>query len=282
MRSDFAVFILTHGRPNNIKTLKTLKDGNYSGTVYIVIDNEDKTADEYYRLYGEQVIMFDKLEISKRFDTADNFIDRRSVVYARNACFDIAEEKGIRYFLELDDDYERFNFRTITPDGHLKATRCKQLDRLFECMVDFLETTGALTVAFSQGGDLIGGAGNNNFHKGLIRKAMNTFFCKTANRFNFVGRVNEDVNTYTSLGSRGQLLFTVMQASINQTVTQKSKGGMTELYLESGTYVKSFYSVIFCPSAVTVAAMPSKHSRIHHSIEWNNCVPCIINQKYKK
>lgn len=39
--SDFCTFILSHGRPNRIKTLHPLLDtGNYSGPWYIVIDNE--------------------------------------------------------------------------------------------------------------------------------------------------------------------------------------------------------------------------------------------------
>lgn len=98
MRDDFAVFILTHGRADNIKTLKALKKGNYTGKWYIVIDNEDDTADEYYKRYGDRVIMFDKLAISKTFDTADTFSDRRTIVYARNACFDIAKQVGVSTF----------------------------------------------------------------------------------------------------------------------------------------------------------------------------------------
>lgn len=60
--SDFCTFILSHGRPNNIRTLHPLLNtGNYSGPWYIVIDNEDPTAETYYQLYGSnRVIMFDK------------------------------------------------------------------------------------------------------------------------------------------------------------------------------------------------------------------------------
>ena len=39
---DFAVFILTHGRPDNVITYNTLKKAGYTGDIYIVIDNEDK------------------------------------------------------------------------------------------------------------------------------------------------------------------------------------------------------------------------------------------------
>lgn len=282
MRNDFAVFILSHGRPDNIRTLKSLKKGNYTGKYYIVIDNEDETADKYYKKYGEdKVIMFDKLEIAKKFDTADNFNERRAVVYARNACFEIAEKLGIKYFLELDDDYTSFMYRKIV-NNRLIGIPCGKLDDLFEKMIEFLEKSNAITVAFAQGGDYIGGVNGGTFKKGLMRKAMNTFFCSTERKFDFLGRVNEDVNTYTTLGSRGNLLFTITDVCITQPQTQQNKGGMTELYLDSGTYLKSFYTVMFNPSCVKIGKMGASNQRIHHKINWNNCVPKILNEKWKK
>ena len=281
MRDDFAVFILSHGRADKIKTLHSLEKGNYTGKTFIVIDNEDETAEEYYKLYGERVVMFDKLEIAKKFDTGDNFNERRTIVYARNACFDIAKKLGLKYFLELDDDYTSFQFRNIKGDK-LMVTECRQLDRLFERMIDFLEESKAITVAFAQGGDFIGGANSKTFKKKLLRKAMNTFFCKTENRFDFLGRINEDVNTYTSLGSKGKLLLTVTDVCITQMQTQKNGGGMTDVYLDSGTYLKSFYSVMYSPSCVKIGVMGDNSLRIHHHVYWNNCTPKILNEKWKK
>jgi hypothetical protein len=281
MRDDFAVFILTHGRADNVKTLKALSKGNYTGRIYLVIDNEDSMADEYYQRYGGKVIQFDKLAVAKTFDTGDNFPERRTVIFARNACFDIAEAMGIQYFLELDDDYTEFCFRKIE-DGKLKAIQCKQLDRMFELTIDFLEGSGALTVAYAQGGDFIGGKDNGNFQKGILRKAMNTFFCKTDRRFQFVGKINEDVTTYVHLGGKGHLFFTITHVNVFQLQTQTNKGGMSEMYLDTGTYLKSFYTVMFNPSCVTVAPMGSTHQRLHHRIAWNHAVPKIIAQEYKK
>lgn len=157
MRSDFAVFILTHGRPENIVTMKSLERGGYSGKVYIVIDNEDDTADRYRELYGDKVIQFDKLAESKKFDAADLSEDRRAIVYARNVCFDLAEQLGLEYFLELDDDYTDFEYRW-PEGGKLMIKSIVNIDALFSAMVEFLESSGALSVALAQGGDLIGGA----------------------------------------------------------------------------------------------------------------------------
>lgn len=279
--NDFAVFILTHGRPDNVITYKTLKRCGYTGKIYIVIDNEDDTAEEYKRLYGEQVIVFDKLKKSKEFDTADLSEERRAIVYARNACFDIAEELGIKYFLELDDDYTTFMYRWIE-DGKFLSKEIKNIDIVFDAFLEFLKNTATKSIAFAQGGDFIGGADNGRFREGLLRKCMNSFFCSTDKKFDFLGRVNEDVNTYTCLAQRGVLFFTFTGIMLNQKQTQSNKGGMTDLYLDAGTYVKSFYSVIFSPSCVKIATMGDKHKRIHHSINWESCCPKILNEKWRK
>ena len=282
MRNDFAVFILTHGRPENVVTYDTLMKMGYKGKLYLVIDNEDKKAEEYYKTFGkDKVIMFDKLAISKKFDTIDNCEERRTVVYARNACFEIAEKLGIKYFLELDDDYDQFRFRVQKGDI-LSSAKIKNINKLFELTIDFLEKSGALTVAFAQGGDYIGGVGSKVWTEQLARKAMNTFFCKTERKFDFIGRINEDVNTYTTKGQKGDLLFTIAKVMINQGTTQENAGGMTDVYLDSGTYVKSFFTIICSPSCVKISTMGNKFMRIHHKVLWDKCCPKIISSKYKK
>lgn len=279
MRKDFAVFILTHGRPDNIKTLKALREGNYSGKLYIVIDNEDETAAEYYKRYGDRVLMFDKIEAAKRFDAGDNFGNRKCIMYARNVCFELAKKVGVKYFMQLDDDYLTFDLR-YQEGEKLAGKKCKDLDGLLSEMVEFLETSGAATVALSQGGDFIGGL-TGRFKEGLMRKAMNTFFCSVDRPLEWFGTQNEDVSTYTLESSRGKLFLSITSAMVVPVQTQAGKGGMSETYLENGTYLKSFYSVMYMPSAVKIGEIGT-HKRIHHSINWNRCAPKILNEKYKK
>lgn len=57
---------------------------------------------------------------------------------------------------------------------------------------------------------------------------------------------------------------------------------MTELYLDNGTYVKSFYSVMFHPSGVKISVLRDHFARIHHKVKWSNTIPMIIDEKYKK
>ena len=283
MRDDFVVFILTHGRPEKVYTLSALEKAGYTGKVILVIDNEDKTADRYYELYGrDNVVMFDKLKKSTEFDTIDRGTDRRSIVFARNACFDIAEELGYKYFLELDDDYTNFRKRFIKKDGQFGSIYLKNFDMVVDAMIKFLDTSNALTVAFAQTGDFVGGKGSKVFRDKLARKAMNSFFCRTDRKFNFIGRINEDVNTYVNLGSKGNLLFTVADMSLDQMQTQANSGGMTELYNVTGTYTKTFFTIISNPSTVKVCTVGIRHPRIHHRINWETAVPKIISSKYKK
>lgn len=278
MRADFCIFILTHGRPNLQKTYKTIVKEGCTYPIYFLIDNEDKTAPEYYKLYGNSVVMFDKPEESLHCDSMDNFNDRRVILYARNACFEQAKKLGYKYFLELDDDYTYFGFRR--PDE--KIVFVKHFNNCCDSMIDWLETSGSLSVAFFQAGDMIGGATNSSFLEGFKRKAMNTFFCSVDRPFKFSGRINEDVNAYTTLGSRGGLFLQTSGVIMNQTDTQESGGGMTDIYKLQGTYVKSFYTVMCMPSCVKISTIGTLHIRIHHHISWNNCVPKILPEEIKK
>jgi hypothetical protein len=167
-------------------------------------------------------------------------------------------------------------------DDTLSSVQCKSLDKVFDAMLDFLDKTGAYSVAFAQGGDFIGGATSQFWQKKIHRKVMNSFFCRTDKPFKFLGSINEDVNAYVTLAQKGKLFFTISECMLVQTATQQSKGGLTDIYLDLGTYVKSFYSVICQPSCAKVAIMNSNHPRIHHKILWNNCCPKIISDKYKK
>lgn len=275
------MFVLSHGRPDNIKTLRLLERLNYDGPLHILIDNEDSTAEQYYNNFGDKVIMFDKMQQASKLDPADNFNDRRTIIYARNACFDVAKKLGYEYFLELDDDYTEFAYR-FKKGSKLANKKAQDINLVFEAFLQFLDDTKADTVAFAQGGDFIGGLDGGVFKKGLIRKAMNSFFFRTDSDLRFVGRINEDVNTYCNLGSKGRLFLTYTKFYLNQETTQKSEGGMSDVYLASGTYLKSFYTIIFNPSSVKIKLMGNKNMRMHHSINWNNTVPKIINEKYRK
>jgi hypothetical protein len=286
MRKDFCAFILTHGRPNKVHTVRTLKRHGYTGKLFIVIDDEDETGDEYRRIYGDQVLTFSKDEVARYTDQMDTSTDRRSALWAYNACWDLAKQVGCRFFVRLDDDYTLWRYRR-TGKGHRLSTSAEEefhgwtmrngLDDVFEAFVRLVETTPIMTIALSQGGD------HRWYQRHRFRrKAMNSFVCDTAKPFLFRGRLNGDVNTYVALGNLGHLFFTDMQLQLDQLGTQSSTGGMTETYLASGTYAKSFYTVMAAPSCTTIRPFGRMHERPHHRVNWNKAIPRIIRQEFKK
>lgn len=272
--NKFGALILTHGRPNGVLTHDTLRRAGYTGDIYFVVDDEDRTVSEYRQRYGEdRVVMFNKQAMADLIDEGNNFDNRKVIVHARNASFDIAHSLGLTHFIQLDDDYYFFGYRN--GDGAKKITR---LDEVFAALVEFMERTPTVTIALSQGGDHIGGFGGVR----MKRKAMNSFVCSTARRFWFVGSINEDVNTYVVSGSRGGLFFTFTGLQLDQKDTQSRDGGMTAIYLERGTYVKSFSTVMMHPSSVRVAMMSTKFRRFHHLIDWGATVPKIVPKKFAR
>ena len=282
MRNDFVIFILTHGRANVLCTDKALKRAGYTGKVIYVLDNEDETISTYEKRFGkDNIYIFDKTKKAKEVDSMDLSDDRRAILYARNACYDIAHKLGYKYFLQLDDDYSNFRGRRLL-HNKFASIYVRDFDSIVDCMLEFLENSGASTVAMSQIGDFIGGTGSKLYKDKISRKAMNAFFCKTDRPIEFKGRMNEDVTTYVSEGSRGKLFFTVRDVSIDQLATQSLTGGMSESYSNSGTYIKSFYTVMCCPNCVQVYVVGTTHKRLHHIINWENAVPKIISSDFKK
>lgn len=280
-KDDFAVFILSHGRAKTMTTVNMLKQGKYSGKWYVVIDDMDDQMEQYKTLYGKHVIVFDKRKESERADLGDNGTDLRIGVLARNFIIDEADRRGYKYHLQLDDDYSAFMFRYVK-DDKLKSAKVKNLDKLFSLFIEYLSKTNITCLACSVAGDFLGGAQNKRYYEGLLRKCMNTFFLRSDDKFYFKMRMNDDVSTNVMNTMKGKIFLSCTYCMIEMQETQKGKGGMTETYLDAGTYWKSFYSLMCEPSCCGIQMMNSKHKRIHHKIMWNNCAPKIISEKYKK
>ena len=39
---------------------------------------------------------------------------------------------------------------------------------------------------------------------------------------------------------------------------------------------------MFSPSSVKVAMLNTERARLHHRVNWNNAIPKILNEQYKK
>jgi hypothetical protein len=277
---SYAVIIPTHGRHDRIFTEGSLRKGGYTGDIYMLCDDEDKQLDLYRNKYGDKVLVFSKNAYAGKFDKMDNFGNKACVVYARNAIWDAAKSVGLRWIVVADDDYTAFQYR-ITPNGGYYGKTMTNADNVFAAYFEFLRDSGLDTICFAQGGDYIGGGENQHVANGFktSRKMMNLYFFDVEKPMEFIGTINEDLTSSITNGVVGRKILTTYMNSITQKETQSNAGGLTEIYLELGTYVKSFYSVIAAPSCVKVALMGDSAMRLHHSVTWKHAVPKIIRER---
>jgi hypothetical protein len=282
MRDDFAVMLLTHGRADNVKTMRALQEGGYTGKIFIVIDDEDRQADLYKNNFGSKVRIFCKSEWASKIDDGDNSGDTRAVVYARAACVDIAKQEGLRWIVQLDDDYTAFHYKNDNQNRYC-SKKIGRLDEVWSAMLQFAERANVACLAMSQEGDHIGGP-NSSYNKSIRtkRKAMNSMFMRVDQPVSYVGKVNEDATMATLESLRGRLILTLMGLSLAQGVTQQNKGGLTDIYRDQGTYIKSMYSVLYAPACVKVKNMVVGEKRLHHIVDYDRCCPKIIREEHRK
>ena len=137
--NECAIFILSNGRPDKVKTYDYLK-ASFSGDVYILCDDQDETLPDYKDKFGSKVIVFNKDEWIKKSAPMGNFNSKKSVLYARNAVFEIAAAMGYRYFVMADDDIKDLQFR-YEQDGKLLAKPVSNLDKVIDYIVQLMSAT---------------------------------------------------------------------------------------------------------------------------------------------
>lgn len=277
---DFAVFILSHGRADTITTYKALRNGGYTGRTYVVIDNEDDQEDLYRQKFGDDIIQFDKRDYLEKTDLGDLDTDRRIGVFARNFIQDEAKRLGYKFHLQLDDDVHGFTYR-FAQGKVLRALHCSHLDEVFSGMVEYMKGTPITSLSFALSAYNMGGV-DGSIKEGMTRKTMTTFLMRADDLQYFHMRMNDDITTSLINGMRGKLYYSYLPIEVEVDKTQVKAGGMTDIYQKNGTYRKSFYSVMCCPSCVKVSAMGITDYRIHHTISWNNAVPKLLSERWCK
>ncbi len=280
----FAVFVLTHGRADTISTIDMLFKQNYTGDWYVVIDNEDVQGDRYRERFGDHVLMFDKKAEAELTDTGDTDKENRRVgVFARNAIQKFARELGYEYHLQLDDDFTNIAFRLPAPDGsRLDYQASKSLDGIFNAMLEFMDNTPTAWLSMGLSSDYIGGLQSDRYLMGLYPKSMGSFLLRKDDPVDFFMRMNDDITTTVLNQFKGRIGFSVAPIHVQTPSTQSAKGGMTEAYLDAGTYRKSFYTVLAGPSFAKISKQGRIYFRIHHRISWGNACPKILSDRWKK
>lgn len=277
MLNNFAIFILSHGRANDMETVKAIQKAGYTGEWFIVIDDLDSQQELYKEKYGDKVIIFDKKLWAEKTDTITNTGELSSPVFARNAITEIAKEKGLKYYAEFDDDLKTFQFR-YNDNGKLAGKPIKNLNEVIEAMLEFQEASGATSLGFASGGGFIGGV-EGRFKQGILRNINQAFILRTDKPIEFKGLLNEDSIALEFCNSTGRLAFEL--CAVTQTCPARStnEGGLNDLYKENDEYVRAFYSIIAFPNNLKII---QRQGTVTLQRKTDTAMPKIISERWKK
>lgn len=275
-RSNFVVFIVTHERANIQTTYESLKKQGYTGNVFFVIDNTDVQKNEYFDLYGDAVLMFDKKEYEEKTDALTNRINLPSAVYARAAVEDFAKALNLDFFLELDDDFFGFTKR-YKIDGKLKSEKITNMDDIIEMYIDYMERTNIACIGLTNSATFIGGV--DAYDKQPSRRCFGAFLRRTNIDITWKSAMNEDYITSVCEGACGKIFQQLPFVHFSAKDTAKgNKGGCEYMYEQMHEYERAFYSVIANPCAFLVE-QTKKGYRMRSK---GNILPKIISEKLKK
>lgn len=284
MLDNFATFIISHGRPADIPTLKNLEKCGYTGKTYIVVDDQDKCLEEYKQYYNDSVLVFNK---QYYVDNAVSFSCEPLVnvaVHARNAVEDMAKRLGLEYFLLLDDDIINFQFKFVI-GNKLNRIKAFDLDNIIHMYIDYMNKSNIATIGLANGGYFLGGNiltfTNPSYAK--FRLLSNAFLRKVSYEVKWAPDMCEDFITSIVENRKGNIWISLPFLSCDCKVQGMNKkkvdGGNSNVYIEKGNYGVVIYSVL---------NLPDCYKLNYDKKLWFKCtsydltVPKIISSKYKK
>ena len=277
------IFVISYGRSNNIKTLYYFAKRQYDmDKIHIVIDNEEKNIKEYREAcekYGCKMHIFNIDDARLQYDYVyrKNRM-RRAAGQARNAVYDIAEKEGITQYVVMDDDTTGFQYRE---NG--KYINCCNIDTVvdsFILVLSFCRKHHIGIFGLSQTGDFYGQKFCNNL---LRKKVMNTTFVTTDYVYKGErGEMDNDTSQFVEIHNNGLFTGSLWNSVVlKQTLSIKSKGGLTEAYKELKLLRKSLITPIQLPSCIIAKKQKQNGNRLHHFIDYNYLCPKILKIKDK-
>ena len=281
MTKKFAVFILTHGRPHNQLTVKSLQDVGYTGDLYLVVDDQDESINEYIAVWGaDKVIVFNKDYFIHNTDTGLHTPIPKFAVFARNAIEHIAKEMGYKTFMMLDDDITKFRVRL--PDGDsLKSYQIAgQFDSIIENSVDYVLNCDIACLGLGFCNLYIGGVGNFNKENPRQRLCAEAFVRNTAHPISWRLNMVEDLITSIDAAISGEVWFQFLPIQCEIKMSEGAvDGGNSDVYRQLGMYRISFMPVIAYPSSNAVRFGKKTWAS---TTTPDKCIPKIISSRYRK
>ena len=280
MRSDFAIFILTHGRPHNQDTLSALEKAGYTGNVYLVVDDLDETKDEYKSLYLN-VLVFNKMKYVESSETGVSNPHIKFALFARNAIEDFARTMHLNYFAMVDDDLTKFRFR-YEEDGKLRSLDVKDMDALLTSYIAFMESGNIATTSLASQFQFVGGVSSvpkPNSQK--LRMCFNFYLRSVKHRVDWLSNICHDRITSIIHNRKGQMWFQIPFVQYDMRELHGiNEGGNSDVYREITDFYRIFFSTLFLPDCNY--AMHWRNGWVNKVPNYDTLCPMLISDKYSR
>lgn len=279
MRNDFAVFICTHGRPDNQLTLRTLLNSGYTGRWYLVVDDTDATIQSYIDNYGsEHILVFNKNHYINSVDVGTNSPPYACILYAKNAVEDMAIKFALSSFLVCDDDIYNLRYRYADQDKLKSLSLTCNIDDVITSYIDFILTANLTAVSFSGATVFFGGKlVFENVDKWRIPFTM--VFRNCAFACTWRSSFSEDIITGLQLAKSGNMCYSLPFVQFSTVAVGGGVGGMQTTYKSMSDVKRAFYSVMYEPSCAKIGNIRNKYLPTYYK---NNAFPKLVSHTYKK
>lgn len=276
------VYICTHGRPGKQITHKALRDAGYTGEIILVIDNEDECGHGYLEFvkYDDKTWLhiFDKQKVLDSTNTTNSPPNRKTILYAKNACEQFAKQDGVDCFVICDDDIPGFRYRYIE-DGSCKSQNiiCN-MDQVLEAHYDFILKSNIATTSFGMAQFYFTGANcfdNDNLQKWRVPYTF--VFRNARHKVDWVSDYGEDITTAIEQSRHGQFQCAMPFVQMNLSPMGVGDGGMVELHKD--TFKLSEYGHIWHPDCEQI-----KYYKDHwmSTIQRDYAFPKLVSSSIKK
>jgi len=278
MNNEFIdIFIPSYKRANNLKTVKYFTANGYeAGKIHVVIDSEADDKEEYEKeceRYNVNLYVYNIDEARVRYDFVHRPSPaRRAAGMARNMIYDIARNKGIKFYIVQDDDTQGYEVKRY--GKYCRLARINEVVSVFNSIKRFMEVNRIGLFGLSQTGDYIGGAKCVLYQP----KVMNTTFVNV----NYIyagerGVQDNDTSMFTGVLNEGYFTGQLMDGVVlKQTQSATAEGGLTDLYKELKLLNKALVTVIQYPSAIIAEKQKMNGGRLHHRINYRYLMPKIL------
>ena len=251
MRTDYIIFIITYGRPDNQLTLNLLNDLGYTGKYKLVVDDTDDVQ-AYIDNYGaENIVVFSK---EYYFSIADTGLSKQEKIlnfplYARIAVEDYAKDKGYTFFIVLDDDLTNIRIR-YDKDGVLKSQSTKGIiDEVFSSCIDFIDNANIACASFGWGNSYRSGVSALYDYTSRNRMCAETFIRNGRFKVDWRPLMIHDLLTSISCNMSGQVWMQLLNIQIDIKMSEgKVDGGSADVYRSFNKFRRVCFPMMMYPS----------------------------------